>query len=190
MRGAWPGVEDEASITQTMASAEMLCRKYPDLLTDIASTPLVALRELLRKAWRAGDRREREWFVFRFRDLYRQTVMRVREVRSGGAAAMPFPVPVSACEILEATGSRSEPPQIDPIEAAAFYLQEQVSHTKYCKNQECPAPFYIATKKGQKYCEPECAKPRQKESKRDWWRKNRGAASKRNRPRKKSKRRC
>src|SRR5580698_7785664 len=75
MRGAWPGVEDEASITQTMASAEMLCRKYPDLLTDIASTPLVALRELLRKAWRAGDRREREWFVFRFRDLYRQTVM-------------------------------------------------------------------------------------------------------------------
>jgi hypothetical protein len=55
-----------------------------------------------------------------------------------------------------------------------FYFQRQLTGlAKYCGNETCPAPYFIATKKWQKFCSEKCAGPANRESKREWWRKNR-----------------
>lgn len=60
------------------------------------------------------------------------------------------------------------------FEAAMFYLQTQLTDSlRRCPNPTCPAPYFFATKKGQKFCSTVCAEPAQRESKRKWWNENR-----------------
>lgn len=44
-----------------------------------------------------------------------------------------------------------------------------VDRTRYCPNPECPAPYFIAKRRSQKYCSEICALPAQREFKRRWW---------------------
>ena len=83
-------------------------------------------------------------------------------------------LPTTRGEALESTGSRNDPPPVTPIEAAAFYFQRNASRAHRCVNPDCDAPYYLASKKGQKYCDEECAKPAKREAKRRWWSQNRG----------------
>ena len=64
-------------------------------------------------------------------------------------------------------------PVVTCLEAALYHLQRLGDRARHCGNPECPAPYFIAQKKGQKYCSPECAAPSQRESKRKWWNANR-----------------
>lgn len=41
--------------------------------------------------------------------------------------------------------------------------------TAFCQNADCPAPYYFAARRGQKYCSEECAGPTQREFKINWW---------------------
>jgi hypothetical protein len=67
-----------------------------------------------------------------------------------------------------------EPPPVTPFEAAVFYFQTSIADlAKHCGNSECPAPYFIAIKKWQKYCSEKCAGPAARESKRRWWQENR-----------------
>jgi hypothetical protein len=40
---------------------------------------------------------------------------------------------------------------------------------RYCPNPTCPAPYFIARRRSQKYCSDDCALPAQRELKRAWW---------------------
>jgi hypothetical protein len=48
----------------------------------------------------------------------------------------------------------------------AFHALDRM---RYCLNPECPAPYFFAKKRRQKYCTEECAGAGQRESKRIWW---------------------
>jgi len=71
-----------------------------------------------------------------------------------------------------------EVPKVTPFEAAMIYLQKALAgKTRHCPNETCPAPYFITTKKGQKFCSPECGDPVRREAKRRWWNENRGKTS-------------
>lgn len=71
-------------------------------------------------------------------------------------------------------GREESVPEITTLEAAVVYLQDWIGDkAKHCSGPTCPAPYFIATKKWQKFCSPQCAEPAQRECKRQWWRENR-----------------
>jgi len=43
-----------------------------------------------------------------------------------------------------------------------------------CRNAECPAPYFIAARRDQKFCSNDCASPAKKAAKLKWWHANRG----------------
>jgi hypothetical protein len=177
--GEWPRLENDESLRQTSEQIDWICRWYPDVFEDCPPLPTVVLREILRKAWDAPDLRHRDWFMFKFRDYYQQTVLRVQAVRADLNPGqippeMPVIVPSTRDEVLESTGPRNDPPPITLIEAVAFYFQRNANRARRCPNPECEFPYFLARKKGQKYCSEKCAKPARRESKRKWWSENRG----------------
>lgn len=177
--GAWP-LRDEGNAvsTQKARSLTLLRTQYAKLLRDSGATNVLMgdpeitpighpwLREMLRRAWESSNnQREREWLCFRMRDTYavmvRRRDMSAEERRQEEIAA-------------EVSGPRYLAPPVSPFEAALFYFQHQASRTRRCANAECAMPYFFVTKKGQRYCSPECALPAQRENKRRWWELNRG----------------
>lgn len=59
--------------------------------------------------------------------------------------------------------SRSE------FQGAVHELFRRSPFVKVCANPDCPAPYFIAHKTPQRYCEEACAKVFQREWKRRWW---------------------
>jgi hypothetical protein len=91
--------------------------------------------------------------------------------QNGGLSIRRFTTGEEAKGLLE---REAEPPEITHFEAAVFYLQTSVAErAKYCGGPHCPAPYFVATKRWQKYCTEECAGPALRESKRRWWTENR-----------------
>jgi hypothetical protein len=179
LAGKWPELENEDALGQAISSIKRMGIKYPRVFEECVPTVAVLLGYFLRNAWQASDLQYRDWYIFKFRDYYQQTAMRIQQVRADqNPGRIPPPisvsVPTSRAEILEAMGIRNNPPSITPIEAAAFYFQQNARRARRCLNPECPAPFFLAKKKRQIFCGEECAKPAQRESKRKWWRENRG----------------
>jgi hypothetical protein len=60
----------------------------------------------------------------------------------------------------------------DPFLQVLYRALETAKRMCLCKNRECRHPFFVATKKTDKYCSPECAKPAKKAAKLKWWRKH------------------
>jgi hypothetical protein len=51
-------------------------------------------------------------------------------------------------------------------------------YLRICRNGDCSARYFIAARKDQKYCSPECAEPAKLAAKRKWWTANRSTKSK------------
>jgi hypothetical protein len=60
-------------------------------------------------------------------------------------------------------------PPPTPFEEALQYLLNEASRETYCQNPDCLAPYYFAKRRSQRYCSDACAKPAQREFKRQWW---------------------
>lgn len=185
--GTWPRVEDAESLRTADTQIDWIRRTHPGVFENIPMSLTIVLREFLRKAWDAPDLRHRDWFVFRFRDYYAQTVLRVRTVRADvEPPEMPVILPGTRDEALEAIGPRNDPPPLTSIEAAAFYLHRNASRARHCQNPECDFPYFFASKKRQRFCTEKCAKPARRESKRKWWRENRSKSAKQKKPKKRA----
>jgi hypothetical protein len=116
----------------------------------------------LRKAWDAPDRRHRDWYIFHLRAKYSEWTRGMSLVKPEEEIA------IKPIEWYE------EPPPITPLEATMIYFQTTIAdRAKHCGGPDCPAPYFIAIKKWQKYCSEKCAGPAARESKRQWWRENR-----------------
>jgi hypothetical protein len=50
-----------------------------------------------------------------------------------------------------------------------MYIAE---HMRYCANPECPAPYFVAGRRSQRFCSDACAVPAQKRYKQEWWEKH------------------
>jgi hypothetical protein len=106
------------------------------------------LRETLRYMWKEPDLRTRDWIAYnlRFYELL------------GVDFTLLNP---------EVTGRQLPPPT--PFEQCVLHLRKCVDRARYCTNPSCPAPYFFARRRGQRYCSDACAVPGQREFKRRWW---------------------
>ena len=115
---------------------------------------LIPLRETLRVLWRTPDRKTKQWGLFRIsQDFFLQ----------GDPNAIHRPGGQGGSDFLLSW----KPPT--RTERFVLALMGWADLLRYCDNEECPAPFFIATKRTQKYCSHECGKPSRRESKLRWW---------------------
>ena len=63
----------------------------------------------------------------------------------------------------------TEPPLWSPFEVSMLYFHGNWHRAVHCGNPSCAAPYFFATKKGQKYCTDLCAEYGQREAKKRWW---------------------
>lgn len=166
MPGPWPlEAMSKESALKLRDAAMRLRRRYKPILGDSSAFGHLWLRNMLRRTWDSSDIREAEWFLFRFRDSYAAMVRR-QAMTAQDREKEDFTTDVK--------GPRYALPPATAIEAAAFHLQRNLHRALHCPNLECPAPYFFAKKKGQKFCSSACAQPAQRESKRKWWHENRG----------------
>lgn len=146
---------------------ERLLRRFPEIpsipvaeIMPAVGRFLLASRvaEYLRKAWDTANPRDFEWYLWKAQIEYEREAICAKHNEDKRSA------------ILEA---EDPSPVITAVEAAIFYLRHNRNRALHCPNPECPAPYFFSSKKGQKYCSPECAKPSQRQSKRQWWIANR-----------------
>jgi hypothetical protein len=52
---------------------------------------------------------------------------------------------------------------------AIVHAINSVDLMRVCRHEECPAPYFFALKRNQRYCSGPCAVPSQREFKRKWW---------------------
>ena len=112
------------------------------LLRNGGYSPLAKLRKELRSIWTTPGLKDREWKIFLFRADPTVTVSFASTI--GRPAATPF-------------------------QQAAIHLFKCAATMSVCQNKQCPAPYFFAKRKSQKYCASVCASPAQRKQKRRWW---------------------
>jgi hypothetical protein len=148
-----PGKRNAVMFGQKPSDAERafrrMVKRYPEFflqqgrpMTEEKAFGLLApVADLLRMAWDSQSLRKREWYLADLEGVYHHEYNRFLD-----------------------------PPTFAlPLEALVYYFRRNSERALHCPNPECPAPYFFSTKKGQKYCSPECARPSQLESKRRWW---------------------
>jgi hypothetical protein len=150
--------------------------RYTDIIDFLEEDPdarraaFKQLRDYLRLAWVAPDARQRDWWLVlaRLSRIRFVAIKRLKQDRPEDASnpnARFLAIEEEICKV----------PEITPFEAVIYHLQQVASHLRYCKNPECPAPYFIA-RKNQQYCSSglnECATYGQRVAKRNWWTDNR-----------------
>ncbi len=170
------------------AAIKRLIRRSPEVFSSLpVAPPLPADRDsdvpdehfrvvrevqgFLRLAWEASDFRKREWYIFQARDKYHYfTVIHplfIERVRKYGPRE--FEIPLTP----EEEAARTSVPAFTPFEQVLYHLQRIATRMRHCHNPECPAPYFLVKKKGQKYCSSKCSAPMQRLQKREWWRTHR-----------------
>ena len=164
-------------------------QKFAIRLTSLIATVAV----LLRDGWDLADPRRREWCFIRARLAYHVETERLRDTIANssdhvGPVGTAVEMPKSPVLIGRAGVDPKEQVsfgflmgllmldevELTSFEAAMYYLQTQLTDKlRRCPNPKCPAPYFFATKKGQKFCSTVCAEPAQREAKRKWWKENR-----------------
>ncbi len=160
-------VPDEAS-----AALRKLYADYPEIFGAVSGFDIHGLQTALRRVWDAPDHRHRDWFLFKARDHWREVLLR-RFMIEGSQLAQTLDRQEFMTKVK---AGMFGPPEVTPIEAALYHLQRIGDLARHCLNSDCPAPYFIATKRWQRYCSPECAVPAQREAKRKWWAENRAKA--------------
>jgi hypothetical protein len=157
-----------------------LHRDYMEVLPgDFDAATTARLRRQLQRAWVAPDLRQREWFLHELESHYHK-LRGVRELRKNiadpvweqavlGEDLRPDS-PIFELQLME------PPAEPSALEAIVLYFKRNAERARYCPNADCPAPYFFATNKNQKFCSTECAKPAQRDNKLRWWNENRAKA--------------
>jgi hypothetical protein len=127
-------------------------------------------RELMREMWVAPLDGQRRYFAFQLRSrLY-------RALEATARASIPKTVERKAKGVWKRNGEwKSEYSERirtlwqTPFEEALDRLEKLTGRTKVCGNPDCPARYFIAQRKSQRYCSEACAGLFQRQAKRNWW---------------------
>jgi hypothetical protein len=114
---------------------------------------LMPLRDTLRAIWRAPDVKTKEWGLFRIsQDFFSRgdPNMIQRPTSNGTDFLLSWEPPTRTEQFL-------------------LELMRWADLLKYCGNPDCTMPYFIATRRSQKYCSELCSQPAQREFKRRWW---------------------
>ncbi|MGO9863041.1 MAG: hypothetical protein ACLPLR_05480 [Terriglobales bacterium] len=177
---------DCANLESTPEKKESELLRLSKLYADIVPLPALHTHQLelssalgfiallLQKGWDAPPPRERVWF---FRDAETYSRHLLAKAADRGMWMTGYPQSPGHTRVM--TFHFVNPPAHPTLlEAAFYYLGQHVEHAQHCANPDCPAPYFFATKKGQKYCSPECAQPARRASKLRWWNENRASTPK------------
>lgn len=162
--------EGDDQYRKMFAGVDRLRTMYRDVFEDSEPHGIIVLREFLRELWRSRtDVRLRDWYIFKFRDLAQKMTERIQLVRSGAAfPPLPLVLPATLSEV-EKMVEHSDPSELTPLETVGSHLPSLAKWMRFCRNQECDTPFFIAKSKASKYCDPDCALPAQRAAKLRWW---------------------
>jgi hypothetical protein len=150
-----------------------------EITTERAFEILRKVRRYLQQFWKTQDPHERDWYIHRAREWYWRARAHgnpnVQQFRQEEAAATTVEDVRNASSWLNITIEEAldVPPKRTAFEESLFHLQTIADKTRFCPNLKCQAPYFIATKKGQKFCSPECARPTLLASKRRYWNRRR-----------------
>jgi predicted nucleic acid-binding Zn ribbon protein len=135
-------------------------RFYSDVVGSLLTDQdLLEMRDDIRLAWDAQDRRHRDWYLFLLRLNFQHNVV-IRDTMAKTEPADPFRLEARFKAI----------PALTPFEAAIVHFQNAVAdRAKHCSSPVCGDPYFIAVKRWQKFCSEQCAGPANRESKRKWW---------------------
>ncbi len=112
---------------------------------------LVPLRDAIRFLW-TRDLRTKQWGIFRILEKF---------FARGDRGLAVGPV----TDDVECFWGNS----LGPVTPCERIFMQLMQHTSVCGNSACPAPYFFAQRRSQKYCSEECAAPAQREFKRKWW---------------------
>ena len=112
---------------------------------------LVPLRDAIRFLW-TSDLRTKQWGIFRILEKF---------FARGDRGLAVGPV----TDDVECFSGNS----LGPVTPCERIFMQLMQHTSVCGNSACPAPYFFAQRRSQKYCSEECAAPAQREFKRKWW---------------------
>jgi hypothetical protein len=174
------------SITRADAEISRLIKRHPEVFSALPSVEpppassesmipsshwqiVARVQNFLKLAWDTPDLRAREWYIFKARDEWQKLTAFAPEwekrILSGKSRID---------ELTNEEFSLSiHPPPLTPFERAMWHFHRIAEKARHCANPECPAPYFFAAKKGQKYCTSKCSAPSQRDQKRRWWRENR-----------------
>jgi len=106
------------------------------------------LREKLRLVFDCSDMRTRRWRIERLKQ--NALTMLDRRFLAPDAFHLTLPPPTSHERVLE-------------------HLGRCADRLRICANESCPARYFIADYRSQKFCGKDCSEPAQREAKRQWW---------------------
>jgi hypothetical protein len=127
---------------------------------DLHDDMLLMHRDWLRKAWEQQSPFKRNWHLARIRLSFpfcSQIIQRGIDPQTADAATLrPLIEP---------------PDKPTPVDAALFYLEYVIAdRAKCCGNtDDCERPYFVASKRWQRYCSDSCARPATLAAKRKWW---------------------
>ena len=146
------------------------------------------LTKMLRNLWIEPDPRQKEWSAFCIRyyvynkqrsifgiGIGEETLLVPIEVRLSNdtyiAVRFDFPDDNLLQRGLNPKRSLSVPDRT-PFDDALGHLIKSAHRAQFCANQECPAPYFFAKRKNQRYCSEVCAAPAHRKMKLKWWTEN------------------
>lgn len=180
----------KAEIAKSDSAIARMVARYPEVFSafppvpappterdsDIATTHwfiAAKVQQFLRLAWDASDMRARDWHIYAARqEFHSSTVYEpvwVERLRRSVEANLPVDNRLTEEEYR----LKLSVPDFTPFEQVMYHLQRIANRLRHCANPECAAPYFLAGKKGQKYCTSRCSGDMQRVQKRDWWRENR-----------------
>ena len=106
---------------------------------------ILKLRNFIRKIWIEPDLRTKRYGVFL---LWKFAIYPANWVEEDIPSSLPPP---------------------SPFEQIIQVLIDDGGLTRYCGNSECLTPYFIASRRNQKYCSDACVVQAQREFKRQWW---------------------
>jgi hypothetical protein len=98
------------------------------------------------------------------------TVLPVRNmIREGWDKPTPLEREVAMLGVYQYLRDKHRNVSHEPFLLVLLRAMHIADRMRHCENPECPAPYFIAARRSQKYCSEACALPAQKEFKRTWW---------------------
>jgi hypothetical protein len=152
--------------------AKKFLERYGGLLGNVFnSNEVFSLQGELREAWVAPNSRDRSWYLFMIRHTYAFAM----KCQALGRSRDELLTPQTPEERIVLRKMLAAPPEISPLEAALYYLQEAIGdRAKRCGYEGCRNPYFVAEKRWQKYCSEKCATPSNQKAKRKWWHEHKG----------------
>jgi len=138
---------------------------------EMALREVRRLREWLRFIWGARDSRTMRWRVFSLMRMVETQRLEKAYAPMTGGRDIPDPVdPRGKPSLGSIEHVDHDPPTAQPFQQMLVYLQESVERLRICPHPDCPARYFFAKRRNQKYCSDACAILAKREGKRRWWR--------------------